>query len=85
MREKILKSFSEYQKRGSGWRLRRVDILEIHIGEFRPLRGKGYEPLPELIKRKEAIINMKNNDDECFKWLVTRAPRKNYKDSKKTG
>jgi hypothetical protein len=73
MKEKLLKSFSEYQKRGSGWRLRRVDILEIRIEKFRPLRGKGHEPLPESIKRKKAIINMKNNDDECFKWAVTRA------------
>jgi hypothetical protein len=73
MKEKMLKSFSEYQKRGSGWRLRRVDLLEIHIGEFRPLRGNGHEPLPESIKRKKAIINMKNTDNECFKWAVTRA------------
>ena len=73
MREKILKSFSEYQRRGSGWRLRRVTQLEIHIGEFRPLRGKKHEPLPKSIASKKAIINMKNDDDECFKWAVTLA------------
>jgi hypothetical protein len=73
MREKMLKSFSEYQRRGSGWRLRRVTQLEIHIGEFRPLRGKKHEPLSKSIASKKAIINMKNDDDECFKWAVTRA------------
>ena len=73
MKEKMLKSFSEYQQRGSGWRFIRIDLLEIHIGKFQPLRGKGHEPLPEPIKRKKAIINKKNNDDECFKWAVTRA------------
>ena len=73
MKEKMLKSVSEYQKRGSGWRFRRVDLLEIHIGEFQPLRGKGHKPLPESIERKKAIIKMKNNDDECFKWAMTRA------------
>ena len=73
MREKMLKSFSEYQRRGSGWRLRRVTQLEIHIGEFRPLSGKKHEPLPKSIASKKAIINMKNDDDECFKWAVTRA------------
>ena len=76
MKEKMLESFSEYQKRGSGWRLRRVDLLEIHIGEYQPLRGKGYVPLSETIRKKKAIINMKNDDDdddECFKWAVTRA------------
>ena len=73
MREKMLKSFSEYQRRGSGWRLRRVTLLEIHIGEFRPLRGKKHEPLPKSIASKKALINMKNDDNECFKWAVTRA------------
>jgi hypothetical protein len=72
MREKMLKSFSEYQRRGSGWRLRRVTQLEIHIGEFQPLRGKKHEPLPKSIASKKAIINMKNDDGECLKWAVTR-------------
>jgi hypothetical protein len=73
MKEKMLKSFSEYQKEGSGWRLRRVVQLEIYIGEFRPLKGKKHEPLPKSIASKKAIINMKNDDDKCFKWAVTRA------------
>ena len=73
MREKMLKSFSEYQRRGSGWRLRRVNQLEIHIGEFQPLKGENHKPLPKSIASKKAIINMKNDDNECFKWAVTRA------------
>jgi hypothetical protein len=73
MREKMLKSFSEYQRRGSGWRLRRVNQLEIHIGEFQPLKGEKHKPLPKSIASKKAIINMKNDDDECFKWAVTPA------------
>jgi hypothetical protein len=73
MKEKVLKSFSEYQKRGSGQSLRRVYLLEIRVGEFRPLRGKGHMPLPKPIEKKKAIINMKNTDDECFKWAMTRA------------
>ena len=73
MKEKMLKSFSEYQKRGSGWRLRRVDLLEVHFGEYHPLRGKGYEPLSATIRKKKAIIKMKNDDEECFKWAVIRA------------
>ena len=30
-------------------------------------------PLPKKIADKKAVINMKNDDDECFKWSVTRA------------
>ena len=69
----MLKSLSEFQKEGSSWRLRRVVRLEVHIGKYQPLRGKKHEPLPKSIASKKAIINMKNDDDECFKWAVTPA------------
>ena len=29
--------------------------------------------MPEKLAQKKAIINMKNKDDFCFKWCVTRA------------
>ena len=36
--------------------------------------------LPEYLKNKKAIINMKNQDNECFKWCVLRAlyPKNNH-------
>ena len=73
MTEKMLKSFSEYQRRGSGWRLRRVVRLEVYVGEFRPFSGSKHSPLPKSIVNKKAVINMENSDSGCFKWAVTRA------------
>ncbi|CAB3991164.1 Hypothetical predicted protein, partial [Paramuricea clavata] len=73
VREKMLESLAKFQKHGSGWRFRRVETLEIYIGKFQLLKGKGHMPLPKSIEKKKAIITMKNNDDECFKWAVTRA------------
>ena len=35
--------------------------------------GSSYIPLPEYLAKKQALINLKNNDDQCFKWAVTRA------------
>ena len=33
-----------------------------------------YIPLPDLLAGKQAIINMKNeNDDECFKWCIGKS------------
>jgi len=29
--------------------------------------------LPKKLAAKKAIINLKNEDDQCFKWAVTRA------------
>ena len=40
---------------------------------YKPLRGISYIPLPKELANKKAIINLKNNDNLCFKWAVTRA------------
>ena len=60
-------------QRGSNWRFERVLSLDIHFTDFIPLRGSTYFPLPKKILEKKAVINMKNYDDQCFKWSVTRA------------
>ena len=36
------------------------------------MRGSSHISLPDWIKRKKAIVNMKNNDDKCFLWCVFR-------------
>ena len=69
----MLENLAKYQKLGSGWRLHSVEMLEIFITKFKPLGGKSYKPFPKTIVKKKAVINMENNDDQCFKWLVTRA------------
>jgi hypothetical protein len=60
---KILQSFSNYQKNGSGWRFESVLRLVISIEEYNPLVGGSYSELPPNIKNKGAIINIKNTDD----------------------
>ena len=64
---------AKYQKEESGWRLKRVVELEIPVVEYNPVGGSSYIPLPTKRRGKEAIINMKNEDNECFKWSVPRA------------
>ncbi len=73
MKGKMLESLSKFQKEGSGWQLHRIVGLDISVVKFNPLRGAGYSKLPPFIAKKKAVINMKNNDDQCFKWAVTRA------------
>ena len=41
--------------------------------KYVPLGGSSYIPLPKFLAAKKAIINLRNNDDECFKWAITRA------------
>ena len=58
---------------GTGWRLHSVINLELHTVEWVPLRGSSYIELPKEFKDKNAIINMKNEDNRCFIWCVLRA------------
>ena len=58
---------------GSGWQFVEVEKLVLHTTRWEPLNESSYIDLPEVLKNKKAIINMKNQDEECFKWCVLRA------------
>ena len=47
--------------------------MNLHTVKYTPLAGSCYIPLPGFLAAKKAIINLKNEDDECFKWAITRA------------
>ena len=69
----IEERIQNFNQRGSNWRFQRVLSLDVHFTDFQPLRGSTFLPLPSKISTKKAVINMKNGDDQCFKWSVTRA------------
>ena len=73
MMNKILESLAAFQMRGSNWIFDSIDVLELHTVKYKPLSGSSYIPLPKALPNKKTIINMKNDDDKCFKWCVTRA------------
>ena len=79
LREIMIK-LADYQKNGSGWYFKEVISLEIHIVDYKPMKGSSYIPLPDFLIRKKAIINMENKDDKCFLWSVLRYlhPRKKH-------
>ena len=58
---------------GSGWDFLGVIKLVLHTTRWDPINAGSYIDLPEALKNKHAIINMKNQDEECFKWCVLRA------------
>ena len=72
MIKEILNNITIYHENDSGWYFKEVVRLEIHIVEYKPMNGESYIPLPESIKKKNAIINIKNEDNKCFLWSVLR-------------
>ena len=73
MEEDILERISYLQQEeGTGWYFKEVISLEIHVVDYKPMKGSSYIPLPNFIMRKKAILNMENKDDKCFLWCLLR-------------
>ena len=47
--------------------------MNIDFHRLNLTRGLIYMPLPDWLAKKGAIINPKNSDMECFKWVVNAA------------
>ena len=64
----------------SGWTFAHVEKLVLHTTRWDPINAGSYIDLPEVLKNKTAIINMKNQDEKCFMWSVLRAlnPKDNH-------
>ena len=74
MAEEIEEEIQKVQEaEGSGWQFLNVIELVLHTTRWDPINAGSYTDLPEALKNKHAIINMKNQDEECFKWCVLRA------------
>ena len=59
---------------GSGWVFVEVENLTLHMDKWDPVKASSYIDLPKELKNKNAIINMKNEDNnKCFLWCVLRA------------
>ena len=72
-RQEILNAIDKWVSEGSGWVIDRVDSHYINVTLYKPLNGSSYIELPtELRNPKKGLINMKNKDDECFRWCHIR-------------
>lgn len=61
----------EFEARGSGASLSKINHLELNIAKYDPLKGGSYIPLPKKIISKNACINIQNNDHFCFAHCIT--------------
>ena len=66
MKETVLESVAKFQRQGGNWRIRSVLSLDLDTVKYKPLGGSSYTPLPGFLSAKKAIINLKNEDDDCF-------------------
>ena len=71
--EKIMNNIGEWLKEGSGWTIDGVLEHYFNVVNYKPLKGKSYIPLPkELQNSLKGLINLKIEDNECFRWCHIR-------------
>ena len=72
-RQEILNTIDKWVSEGSGWVIDRIDSHYINVTLYKPLNGSSYVKLPsELQNSGKGLINIKNDDDECFRWCHIR-------------
>ena len=80
-RQEILNVIDKWVSEGSGWGIDRIDTHYINVTTYTPLHGSSYIELPtELRNPKKGLINIKNKDDECFRWCHIRRLNPQEKD-----
>ena len=82
MTEKVKDNLAKYIRDSSGWTFGKIEQLEIFLNQFKLLAGRSFIPLPQKLRQKTAIINVRNKDDNCFKWTVLSALHNNEVDQK---
>ena len=72
-KQQILNKIAQWISEGSGWTIQSVDNHYLNIVKYKPLKGSSYIQLPsELRNSAKGLINMKNEDNECFRWCHIR-------------
>jgi hypothetical protein len=73
IKSKIDKDINEFNRKGSGKTIVNINHAYFNIGVWNPIvshaAGSWFE-LPKDVRKSKALVNIKNEDNECFKWCV---------------
>ena len=71
--QQILNIIAQWVSEGPGWTIQSIDNHYLNIVQYKPMKGSSYIKLPqELRNSSKGLINMKNEDNECFRWCHIR-------------
>ena len=72
-KQTILNKIAQWISEGSGWTIQSVDNHYLNVVKYKPMNGSSYIQLPtELRNSAKGLINVKNEDNECFRWCHIR-------------
>lgn len=64
----IINYIEMFESYGSGWQLEKINGSDIRIGLLPFIGGGCFINILPWLKDKRCVINVRNNDKECFKW-----------------
>ncbi|KAJ8936825.1 hypothetical protein NQ318_015292 [Aromia moschata] len=72
---KLLRTLEDFTQRDSGWSLLEIIGLRVNINNYSPITVglSTYTEMPQFIKNKKCVINVKNDDEYCFLWAIVSA------------
>jgi hypothetical protein len=73
VRKELSLQIENFNSLGSGWSVSHIKKLTIHVVQYRPLTGSSYIETPESLIHERAVVNVKNYDNECFRWAILSA------------
>ncbi|XP_068713295.1 uncharacterized protein [Montipora foliosa] len=68
----ILNKIAVWISEGSGWTVQSVDNHYLNVVKYEPMKGSSYIKLPTELRSAKGLINIKNSDNECFRWCHIR-------------
>ena len=72
-KQQILNVIAQWISEGSGWTIQSVDSHHLNIVIYQPMQGSSYIQLPQELRNSAlGLINLKNYDNECFRWCHIR-------------
>jgi hypothetical protein len=68
------RKIEDFQSNGSGYVFAKIKELIISTVRFRPFKGgANFLPVPQTLVYRQALVNVKGNDNKCFKRSVLAA------------
>ena len=69
----IIEMVEEFISLGSGWYVEYVDVLHLTFDKYIDMRGGSYIKSPTWIVNKKCCINVRNVDNQCFRYALIAA------------
>ena len=67
---KLMQKLDDEQLEGSGFQFQEIEEVILEIHKVRDIQASSYIELPGKYKDSKSIINIKNNDQNCFLWCI---------------